>query len=226
MNWVSIFPHPKTASEEGLLAFSRDINTEMILDAYAHGIFPWPNGENEPIFWWSPHERAIFEMDDFHIPRRLRQTLRSGKFRVTADKAFSRVMEGCAYTYRRGEDGTWITKDIFREYKNLYEMGVAHSVEVWEKEVLVGGVYGVSLGGFFAGESMFFLKRDASKVALAHLMAHLKKRGFTLFDAQITNPHLEQFHILNVSQEEYLERLSAAIALKVSFGEYNGDAEF
>ena len=226
MSTLSHFPHPREAAEDGLLCVSRTFTTEMILDAYAHGIFPWPVGEMREMLWWSPWERAVFDLEDFHVPRRLRQTLRSERFRVTTDQAFARVIRSCASVGGR-KWGTWITRDIIREYTRLHEMGIAHSVEVWEGEVLAGGLYGVAVGGLFAGESMFHRRRDASKVALVHTVEHLRRLGFVLFDVQMTNPHLEQFHVRKVSQEEYLAKLEKAVSLKrvwrVECGEWSYD---
>ena len=216
MNKLSIlshFPHPRNASEDGLLCLTRTFTTGMILDAYAHGIFPWPMDGMREMLWWSPHERAIFDLDSFHVPRRLRQTLRSGKFQVTTDRAFAEVIRGCATAGRRKNE-TWITREMIREYTRLHELGFAHSVEVWEGETLAGGLYGVAIGGLFAGESMFHRRRDASKVALVHTVEHLRRQGFTLFDVQMTNPHLEQFHVRKVSQEEYLAKLGAALSVE------------
>lgn len=216
---TSIFPDPRTADFDGFLAVSEELTTRMLLDAYAHGIFPWPSSEFEPIPWWSPSERAIFELDTFHVPRRLCQTLRTGKFQVTSDQAFREVMEHCANVPRSdGYGGTWITPLMIREYEKLFHLGVAHSVEVWQDGELAGGLYGVSLGRFFAGESMFHLRTDASKVALACTVAHLRKQGFRLFDTQMTNPHLERFHVVTVLREEYLRRLREAVSAKCEWG--------
>ncbi len=215
----SCFPHPKNADEDGLLAASRDLNAEMLVDAYSHGIFPWPNENLPGILWWSPHERAVFDLDDFHVPGRLRQTLRSRKFRVTSDVDFEAVIRTCA-SAPRGQrwSGTWITPPLIREYCRLHEMGIAHSVEVWQADRLVGGLYGVALGGFFAGESKFHTVTDASKVALAQTVAHLRKQGFTLFDVQLENPHLKQFGLRLIPQHEYLRRLKFALKKDCDFG--------
>lgn len=222
----SCFPHPKTADPDGLLASSREMDTEMLLDAYAHGIFPWPVEEIPLMLWWSPPQRAIFELDDFHIPRRLRQTLRSERFRVTTDTDFASVIHACATIRREDGGGTWITPEIIRGFTRLHRMGVAHSVEVWEDARLVGGLYGVALGGFFAGESKFHRVTDASKVALAYTVAHLRNRGFTLFDVQMDNPHLQQFGLRLVSREEYLRRLAVALEKDCQFGKIEGNLQF
>src|SRR5262249_16376053 len=151
-------------------------------------IFPWFD-EGDPVLWWSPDPRAIFEIDRFHVPRRLARTIRSGQFRVTADADFEGVMKGCA---EGREEGTWITLDMIRAYCRLHQMGHAHSVEAWQGENLVGGIYGVTLGSFFAGESMFSRVRDASKIALVHLINRLRDRGFELFDIQFLNDHTKR----------------------------------
>lgn len=220
------FPHPEKADSEGFLAASRKMDTEMLLDAYAHGIFPWPVAHISAMLWWSPPQRAIFDLDDFHIPRRLRQTLRSGRFRVTADTDFASVIHACATIRRRDGGGTWITPEIIRGFTRLHRMGVAHSVEVWQDGSLVGGLYGVALGGFFAGESKFHRVTDASKVALAYTVAHLRSRGFTLFDVQIENPHLAQFGLSVIPREEYLLRLAKALEKDCQFGKMEENLQF
>lgn len=220
------FPHPETADSDGFVAASREMDTEMLLDAYTHGIFPWPVEHIPAMLWWSPPRRAIFDLDDFHIPRRLRQTLRSGRFRVTTDTDFASVIRACATIRRVDGGGTWITPAIVREFTRLHSLGVAHSVEVWHDERLVGGLYGIALRGFFAGESKFHRVTDASKVALAYAVTHLRNRGFTLFDVQMENPHLDQFGLRIIPRQEYLRRLAGALEKDCEFGEIGGNVRF
>jgi leucyl/phenylalanyl-tRNA--protein transferase len=208
-----LFLDPDRADAEGLVGIGGDLRPPLLLEAYRRGIFPWFD-EDSPILWWSPDPRAIFEMDGLHVSRRLARTVRSGRFSVTVDRAFAEVMHGCAH--RPGE-GVWITPEMIRAYRRLYEMGHAHSVEVWQGEQLAGGVYGVTVGGLFAGESMFAHVRDASKVALVHLMERLRQRGFQLFDVQFLNEHTARLGAVEIPRREYLRRLRKAIACNANF---------
>src|SRR5438067_1171071 len=173
------------ADETGLVAIGGDLRPERLLQAYRSGVFPWYD-DSEPICWWSPDPRAIFELDGLHVSRRLRRTLRSGRFTLTVNRDFAGVIRGCA---DRPADGIWITADMIAAYEALHRLGHAHSVEAWHEGRLAGGVYGVALGGFFAGESMFTRVRDASKVALAYLVDRLREREFQLFDIQFLTEH-------------------------------------
>jgi leucyl/phenylalanyl-tRNA--protein transferase len=207
------FLDPERADADGLVGIGGDLNPSLLLDAYRRGIFPWFD-EDSPILWWSPDPRAIFELDGLHISRRLARTVRSGRFTVTVGHAFVDVIRGCAH---RPGDGVWITKDMIEAYTRLHEMGHAHSVEAWHDGQLAGGVYGVTVGGLFAGESMFTRVRDASKVALVHLMERLRQRGFQLFDVQFLNAHTTSLGAIEVSRREYLARLRKAVVCDVSF---------
>ncbi|MFO0926788.1 MAG: leucyl/phenylalanyl-tRNA--protein transferase [Gemmataceae bacterium] len=209
-----VFPDPELADEEGLLAIGGDLAVDRLLAAYGAGIFPWYS-DDTPILWWSPDPRGIFELDGLHVSRRLARTVRSGRFRFTRDEAFTDVMAGCA----EREEGTWITADMLAAYTELHHRGYAHSVEVWQGEVLVGGIYGVTVGGLFAGESMFSRVADASKAALTHLVAHLRDRGYTLFDIQHVNPHTASLGAVEVSRREYLRRLRSAVRQPVTFSD-------
>jgi leucyl/phenylalanyl-tRNA--protein transferase len=202
-----------------LVAIGGQLAPEWLLDAYSHGIFPWPVGDmDDPMFWWSLDPRAIIELDGLHISRSLRRTLRSGRFEVTCDRDFAGVMQGCAVGPGR-EGGTWITRRMIRAYTRLFELGHAHSVEAWHEGQLAGGVYGVAIGGLFAAESMFHRVRDASKVVLAHLVTHLGRRGYRLLDIQQLTPHTQRLGAIEVSRPEYLDRLADALAADVSFGD-------
>jgi leucyl/phenylalanyl-tRNA--protein transferase len=209
---ANLFLIPELADETGLVAVGGDLRTDRLLEAYRRGIFPWYD-EELPICWWSPDPRAIFELDGFHVSRRLQRTIRSERFTITVNRDFAGVIRGCADR----ADGTWIVPDMIRAYETLYRLGYAHSVEAWRGDVLAGGVYGVALGGFFAGESMFCRERDASKVALAHLVERLRQRRFQLFDIQFVTEHTSRLGAVEIPRAEYLARLRRALACKVSF---------
>jgi leucyl/phenylalanyl-tRNA---protein transferase len=211
------FPDPRRAlsvgSWNGLVALGGDLSVSRLLLAYRNGIFPWTN---DPITWWSPDPRGILEPDRFHISRSLGKTLRKGIFRVTVDLAFQQVMQACAAP-APGRTSSWISPEFIAAYCELHRAGHAHSVECWHGEELVGGVYGVHIGAFFAGESMFHRVSDASKIALFHLAQRLRQRGFTLFDIQMTTPHTRQLGATNISRDQYLDRLEQAMQLSREF---------
>lgn len=219
------FPDPDEADANGLLAFGGRLSPDWLLDAYTHGIFPWPTntwrGESV-LCWFSPDPRCIFEFDRFHVPRRLERTCKSGKFRVTSDRYFPNVIRACALENGR-KDANWITPDLIRAFCRFHRLGHAHSVETWSGDRLVGGVYGVALGGFFAGESMFHRERDASKVALVALMRHLRRQGFSLVDIQVPTDHTLSFGAVEIPRVEYLRRLRKALRLPVEFGSVSCD---
>jgi len=193
------------------------ITPEILLQAYAIGVFPMAESQDsEELYWFDPDPRTIIPLDNFHISRRLERTLRQKKFRVTFDTAFTEVMKKCAEPAPDREE-TWINDNILSLYTELHHHNYAHSVETWQDNTLVGGVYGVSIGGLFAGESMFSRETDASKVALATLLKHLKQRGFSLFDVQYTTNHLKTFGAIEISRDEYKQRLSQAIENECSF---------
>ncbi|HZT80126.1 MAG TPA: leucyl/phenylalanyl-tRNA--protein transferase [Gemmataceae bacterium] len=206
------FLFPELADEHGLVAVGGDLRPERLLDAYRHGVFPWYDAES-PVLWWSPDPRAVFELGRFRVSRRLRRTIRSGKFACTVNQDFAGVIRGCV---RPGE-GNWITPEMIEAYERLHRMGHAHSVEAWHGGRLAGGVYGVAIGAFFAGESMFSRERDASKVALAFLVDRLRQRGFQLFDIQFLNDHTASLGAVEVPRDEYLARLKRAVAAPVHF---------
>lgn len=218
------FPPLYTATDFGLLAVGGRLTPDRVLRAYRRGIFPWPivEGGDEILAWFSPDPRAILELDHLYISRRLARRLRSGRFQLTCDQCFSQVMAGCAAP-RDGDESddeseTWITADMLRVYGELHQQGHAHSVEVWAAGQLVGGIYGIGLGGFFAGESMFHRVRDASKAALVGLVAHLRARGYTLFDIQQATPHSISMGATEIRRTQFVSRLRVAAALQVSFG--------
>jgi leucyl/phenylalanyl-tRNA---protein transferase len=212
------FPPAEQANSWGLVGFGGDLSTEWLIDAYRHGIFPWPmDACDDPMPWFSPDPRAVLPLDDIHIPQRLARTMRSGRFSASTDRDFAAVIRGCAGP-RNSESGTWITPRMIRAYQRLHEVGVAHSVEVWREGRLAGGVYGVAQGGLFAGESMFHAERDASKVALIYLVEHLRRRGYILFDIQQWTAHTARFGAVEISRRRYLRQLAAALRLPVTFG--------
>lgn len=207
------FPDPRDAAPEGLVAIGGDFSPERLLLAYRSGIFPWTDN---PISWWSPDPRGIFELDHFHVPRSLEKFLRKNPYAVTVDRAFRAVMEGCAVPdARRGK--SWITPNFIAAYTLLQEQGHAHSVECWRGDELVGGIYGVAVGGLFAGESMFYRADNASKVALHHLVTRLRAKGFALFDIQMVTDTTRALGAMEIPRAVYLERLSRATLMKCTF---------
>jgi leucyl/phenylalanyl-tRNA--protein transferase len=207
------FPDPKRASGEGFVAVGGDLRVERLLLAYRSGIFPWTD---DPITWWSPDPRGIFELDRIHISRSLAHTLKRGVFQVTFNQAFEQVIRGCAEVPRQ-DQATWISPYFIEAYTEMHRAGWAHSVEVWLDGELAGGLYGVGIGGFFAGESMFHKASNASKVAVVHLAARMRDRGLTLFDTQMRTPATTQLGAVDIPRAEYLKRVQAAVALNVSF---------
>lgn len=214
----SYFPDPRHASPEGIVAAGGDLAPEKLLDAYRHGIFPWPQEGFEFLLWWSPDPRAVLPLDGFRASRRLMRRIRSGEFRVTRNRAFRDVMLGCTTGLGR-EEGTWITAEMVEGYTRLHHLGHAHSIEVWQENKLVGGSYGVAVGGLFAAESMFYRVRDASKVALFHLVEHLNARGYQLLDVQQWTHHTGSLGVVEIPRAEYLKKLGEVVDLPVTFEE-------
>jgi leucyl/phenylalanyl-tRNA--protein transferase len=207
------FLDPKHADADGLVGVGGDLSPRRLVEAYRRGIFPFYD-ETSPILWWSPDPRAIFELDGLKVSRRLARTIRSGRFQVTVNRDFAGVIAGCA---DRPGPGNWITPDMAAAYTALHRLGHAHSVEVWREGALAGGLYGVAVGGLFAGESMFTRVTDASKIALAHVMDRLNERGFQLFDVQFLNPHTVRMGAVEIPRSEYLARLRRALRVSPSF---------
>jgi len=208
-----VFPEPENADDDGLLAVGGDLRPETMLKAYRSGIFPWTV---KPISWWSPDPRAIFEIASFRLSTRMQRLFRSGRFSFSLDRCFTRVMEGCAAP-APGRESTWISPEFIAAYTRLHKIGYAHSAEVWHGGQLAGGVYGVAIGGFFAGESMFHTVSNASTMALAFLIEHLKKQGFELFDSQVISSHTASLGAIEIRRKDYLRRLSKAIGKSCSF---------
>jgi leucyl/phenylalanyl-tRNA--protein transferase len=201
------FPNPRLADAEGLVAIGGDLSVPRLLLAYRSGIFPWTA---DPITWWSPDPRAIFELDRLHVSHSLAKVIRQGVFQTTIDRAFRQVMEGCAEP-APGRRSTWISPEFLEAYTQLHHEGHAHSLECWQGAQLAGGIYGVAIGGFFAGESMFHRVSNGSKVALFHLVEHLRQRGFVLFDIQMLTPITSQMGGITIPRGQYLERLARAV---------------
>jgi leucyl/phenylalanyl-tRNA--protein transferase len=207
------FPDPSSATDDGLVAVGGELSVEWLLAAYRRGIFPWTV---RPITWWSPDPRGIFELGGLHISKSLAKILRREIFQVTIDRAFREVMEGCARP-GPGRGKTWITREFIEAYVRLHRAGHAHSVECWQDDELVGGIYGVALGGLFAGESMFHRADNASKVVLCHLVNHLRERKFALFDIQMVTPITRQLGAIEIPRTDYLQRLAAAVKMNCKF---------
>ena len=205
-----VFPPPDYADPSGLLAVGGDLSSDRLLEAYRIGIFPWYS-DDQPILWWSPDPRLVLELDEFKAPRSLRKVLKKGIFKVTLDRAFEEVIRACAAAPRAGQSGTWITQDMQAAYISLHGLGYAHSVETWFDGQLVGGLYGVSLGKAFFGESMFHRKTDASKVALAALVEQLTGWNFHFIDAQMTTEHLMSLGAKEMPRRIFLKRLQGAL---------------
>ena len=200
------FPPVNVAGEHGLLAVGGDLSSARLLAAYEHGAFPWFM-EEDPILWWAPPERAVLPVLELKVSKSMRNELNRKRYRITMDRAFEEVVRGCQHAPRDGE-GTWITDDIVQAYVNLHDLGLAHSVEAWDRDNLVGGLYGVSLGRMFFGESMFSTATNASKVAFAHLVRWLALKGFGPVDCQIMNPHLASLGATLWTREDFQTQLT------------------
>lgn len=207
LNDQLVFPDPRWATREGLLAVGGDLSAERLILAYQLGIFPW-YGEDEPILWWSPDPRCILFPQEVYVSRRLDRLIRQRRFRLTCNAAFPRVVAACADVRAQCGEATWLTGEMQEAYRQLHELGFAHSVEAWADDDLVGGLYGVALGRFFFGESMFHRRSNASKVILAQLARYLDRAGFILLDCQVPNPHLASMGARDVPREDFLDLLA------------------
>jgi len=213
-----IFPPPEIA-ENGLLAVGGDLSPDRLLLAYSLGIFPWYD-EGQPILWHSPDPRLVLSAGELHVSRSLERTLRRGTFPITFDAVFGRVVDACATAARPGQHGTWITGEMRRAYKRLHRLGYAHSAEAWQGNRLAGGLYGVSLGGVFFGESMFARAPDASKAAFVTLVGRLTSWGITLIDCQVATEHLERFGAREWPRARFLATLDTALELPTRRGNW------
>lgn len=216
------FPSPGLASDEGLLAVGGDLSEQRLILAYRTGIFPWYS-DGDPILWWSPNPRLVLFPEDFHISRSLKRVLKKQTFHITFDTAFRQVVAGCAGR-RTGAEGTWIVPEMAAAYQRLHHIGVAHSVEVWQDDALAGGLYGVSLGGSFFGESMFSRASNASKVALAALIRSVRKWDFDMVDCQVTSAHLLRMGAKEVSRKVFLEMLELSMEKPTRVGRWHPDS--
>jgi leucyl/phenylalanyl-tRNA--protein transferase len=219
-----VFPHPERSDPSGLLAVGGDLSPERLLLAYSAGIFPWYS-EGQPILWHSPDPRTVLHPARLHVGRSLARTLRRRPFEVRLDTAFEDVVRACADVPRHDAGGTWITPDMQRAYLALHRHGFAHSAEAWEDGRLVGGLYGVSLGGAFFGESMFALRSDASKVAFVVLVRQLERWGFDLVDCQMQTDHLARFGAVPWPRSRFLAELAASLERETRLGPWQLESE-
>lgn len=202
------FPPVEESSYEGILAIGGDLSPERLLFAYQNGIFPWYN-DDEPILWWSPAERMVVSPQLYKVSKSVRNLLNQNKFQITFNQNFKEVIYNCKNVERKAQDGTWISKDIISAYLKLHEMGYAKSVEVWQNNELVGGLYGVDLGHVFCGESMFSKVPNASKIAFVWLVNYLKQNNYKLLDCQVHNDHLEKLGAFEISRETFMRILGS-----------------
>lgn len=212
------FPPPEGA-EDGIVAIGGDLSLQRLLNAYKDGIFPWYS-EGEPIIWWSPDPRFVLKPSDLHISKSMHRVLNSTAFRVTLDTAFPLIIRQCAEVSRKEEDGTWITEDMIAAYCALYESGYAHSVEVWKEDILVGGIYGVSLGRIFFAESMFHTETNASKLAFIRLIQLLKQKEFLLLDAQVYTKHVSSLGAKEIPRNEFMQTLQKGLQYESWVGKW------
>ena len=225
------FPPIEDAQREpnGLLAIGGELTPERLLSAYAHGVFPWFDDDAGPVLWWSPDPRAVLRPAELHISKSLRKRLRRQEYRLSMDSCFADVLAACAQprtdSEAPGAPGTWITAEMRMAYTELHRRGFAHSVEAWYQETLVGGLYGVSLGRMFFGESMFSRRDDASKVALVGLATQLEAWEFTLIDCQMLNPHLERLGVYEIPRSEFAARLNANARVDTRPGPWQFDSD-
>ena len=219
-----VFPNPELADESGLLAVGGDLHPSRILLGYSIGVFPWYS-EGHPILWHSPNPRFVLDPDELHIGRSLKQRLKARPFELSMDKSFAEVIRSCKRTPRPGQEGTWITGDMEQAYIQLHEQGYAHSVEARCGGELVGGLYGVSLGSVFFGESMFARQDDASKIAFVALVQQLRAWGFNLVESQVHTEHLERFGAFEIDRTSYLEALSCCLKNETRKGAWDFDTD-
>lgn len=206
------FPDPELTPADGIVGFGGNLSAEVLLAAYRKGIFPWPM-EGVELPWFCPARRAILELEALHVSRSLKKAQKKLGFTFTLDQAFERVIRECAQSPRPGQDGTWITPEMIDAYVVLHLKGHAHSVEVWQEENLVGGLYGVDSGGVFSAESMFYRQPNASKLALLYLMDHFESRGLKWMDIQVMTPHMKVLGAREISRKVFLRRLRETQAL-------------
>ncbi|MAJ86424.1 MAG: leucyl/phenylalanyl-tRNA--protein transferase [Cellvibrionales bacterium TMED148] len=217
-----VFPDPKSASFplDGLLAVGGNLQPKTLISAYRQGIFPWYN-EDDPLLWWSPPIRCVLHPQNIHISRSLKRDIRKNQFSITSDLVFNKVVRGCSEDRNRKIKGSWITLDMEKAYCKLHTAGAAHSVEVWLNDELIGGLYGVAIGGIFCGESMFSSVSNASKVALIALCEGLKTAGFSIIDCQLVTPHLESLGATSISRASFLDTLYIQRNRSIDWPDFN-----
>jgi leucyl/phenylalanyl-tRNA--protein transferase len=214
------FPDPSTADEWGVVCSGGNLSPGLLLSAYRQGLFPWFS-ENEPLLWWSPDPRFVLYPESLHVSGTMRKIIRRGTFELSLDRDFEATIRACSATPRKGQDGTWICEDMIAAYCELHRLGYAHSAEARLDGRLVGGLYGVSLGSIFFGESMFSLVSDASKAVFIPLVQRLKREGFTLIDSQVYTDHLAGLGAVNIPRNDYLAALKGALAAPTRRGDWS-----
>lgn len=214
------FPSVDKASPEGIVAMEGNLSPGMLLSAYKQGIFPWYS-EGEPILWWSPNPRMVLFPENIHISKSMKREFKRSRFSFSMDNQFREIINTCSGIPRKHEDGTWIIQDMRDAYTKLHELGWGHSVEVWEDNELVGGLYGLSIGSVFFGESMFSKNLNASKAAFIILAQTLGNIGFTMIDCQLYTPHLESLGAIKIPRQEYLQLLNKGLAAETRRGNWH-----
>jgi leucyl/phenylalanyl-tRNA--protein transferase len=214
-----VFPPVELSTKEGILAVGGDLSTRRLITAYKNGIFPWYS-DGEPILWWSPDPRFVLFTDELYVSKTMRQVLNREIFTVKFDTAFREVITACKKTKRKRERGTWITDDMLEAYCNLNELGYAHSIEAWSDGKLAGGLYGISLGGCFFGESMFSARSNASKAALIVLTRKLNEHGFMFIDSQVYTEHMESMGARDIPRDEYITLLKKGLKQRTILGSW------
>jgi leucyl/phenylalanyl-tRNA--protein transferase len=224
-----VFPDPREATPEGLLGIGGDLRPERLLLGYSSGIFPWYS-DGQPILWWSPDPRMVIDIEPatstFRVQRSLAKRIRQHPYRITMDTEFEAVLLGCATVPRRNQPGTWLTAEMRAAYQRLHALGYAHSIEAWDGDSLVGGLYGVGLGKLFSGESMFANAPDASKIAFVHLVRQLERWGLALIDCQVHTDHLDRFGGTEIRRAEYLDRIRPLVLEPTRLGKWDFDPYF
>lgn len=215
----AVFPDPELAENNGLIGIGGDLSQERLIAAYSTGIFPWYS-EGQPILWFSPDPRMVLKLEDFKLSKSLDRMVKSKKFEVKIDTAFKKVIQACSINSRKDQDGTWITQAMIGAYETLHQSGIAHSFETYKDGLLVGGLYGVSLGRGFFGESMFYKERDASKVAFASLVAFCSEHGFDFIDAQTPSKHLASLGAKEIPRRQFLDMLRATLERDSLLGDW------
>lgn len=219
-----LFPSATLAEKDGLLAVGGMLREDWLLKAYAEGIFPWFN-TGQQILWWSPNPRFVIYPAQINVQKSMRPYLNNPKYEFKLDTAFEEVIQNCAYMYRKDQQGTWISKEMQEAYTKLHKIGVAHSAEIWHNDVLVGGLYGVSLGKVFFGESMFYKEKNMSKLALIRLAQWLEKRGFTMIDCQVFSKHIVRMGAIPLARIDFLKKLEEGLKEESIRGKWQAEEQ-